>query len=109
MNAGDCGPELTGPLLDEPTLQRVGHRLETTVCAKLAIDAMEVVTQRLSRNAQLACDRRRVVAFGEEFEDAALVIGQRLDRCVLGRVIRKQLERKKNESAYDALRRAVRE
>jgi len=62
------------------------------VCAELAIDAVEAVAQRLSRNAQLAGDRRRVVAFGEEFEDAVLVVAQCLNRRVLGRVFRKRDE-----------------
>jgi hypothetical protein len=45
------------------------------VCAQHAIDVVEVVAQRLSRNAQLARDGRGIVTIGEEFEDAALVAG----------------------------------
>lgn len=73
-------------------LQRVCYRLEPIVCAELAIDAAEVVAQRSSRSAQLACDRRGVDAFREELDDAAFVTDQRLDRRVLGQVIGKRNE-----------------
>src|ERR1051326_7086836 len=79
-------------LIEQPAPLCVGHRLKAVVGAELAVDVVKVVAQRLSRNAQLAGDRRGIVASGEECEDAALVAGKCLDRRVLGRVIRKRDE-----------------
>src|SRR5207247_1230149 len=46
-----------------------------------------VVAECLGGNAQLAGDGRGVAAFGEELQDAALLLGERLDRCVMGLVV----------------------
>src|SRR5438093_4021169 len=75
--------ELRGPLFDEPTLLRVGHRLKAGVCAKLAVDVVEVIAECLGGDAQLAGDGRGVAAFGEELQDATLLIGERLDWGVM--------------------------
>src|SRR5256885_11123543 len=77
------GRELRGPLFDEPTLLRVGHRLKAGVCAKLAVDVVEVIAERLGGDAQLAGDGRGVAAFSEELQDTALLIGERLDSGVM--------------------------
>jgi hypothetical protein len=85
--AGNTGlRERSGWLFDEPALLRVGHRLETGVCAKLAVDVVEVIAECLSGNAQLPGDSRGGAAFGEELQDPALLLRERLDRCVMGRV-----------------------
>src|SRR5436190_8202992 len=73
-------------LFEEPTLLRVGHRLKAGVCAELVVDVVEMVAERLGGNAQLAGDGRGVAAFGEELQDAALLLGERLDRRVMGLV-----------------------
>src|SRR3989441_9584167 len=73
-------------LFEEPTLLRVGHRLKAGVCAELVVDVVEMVAERLGGNAQLAGDGRGIAAFGEELQDAALLLGERLDRCVMGGV-----------------------
>src|SRR5438046_8771632 len=80
------GRELRGSLFDEPTLLRVGHRLKAGVCAKLAVDVVEVIAECLGGNAQLAGDGRGVAAFGEELQDAAILLGARLDSRVMGLV-----------------------
>ena len=77
------GRELRGPLFDEPTLLRVGHRLKAGVCAKLAVDVVEVIAECLGGDAQLAGDGRGVAAFSEELQDTALLIGERLDWGVM--------------------------
>src|SRR2546428_9713019 len=86
MQAGAVGCELSGPLIDEPALLCGGHRLKASVCAKLAVDVVQVVAECLGGNAQLAGDRRGVAAFGEELQDAALLLGERLDWGVMGLV-----------------------
>src|SRR2546428_13407706 len=86
MQAGAVGCELSGPLIDEPALLCVGHRLKAGVCAKLAVDVVEGVAECLGGNAQLAGDGRGVAAFGEELQDATLLLGERLDRCGMGLV-----------------------
>src|SRR5207247_10201134 len=73
-------------LFEEPTLLRVGHRLKAGVCAELVVDVVEMVAERLGGNAQLAGDGRGIAAFGEELQDAALLLGERLDRRVMGLV-----------------------
>jgi hypothetical protein len=72
------------PLLDEAAPLGVGYRLETIVGAELQVDAVEVVAERLGGNPQLAGDGLGVVPFGEELQDATLVVGERLDRGVVG-------------------------
>src|SRR6058998_847079 len=79
-------------LFEEPTLLRVGHRLKAGVCAELVVDVVEMVAERLGGNAQLAGDGRGIAAFGEELQDAELLLGERLDRCVMGRVAGKRNE-----------------
>src|SRR2546428_14061794 len=86
MQAGAVGCELSGPLIDEPALLCVGHRLKASVCAKLAVDVVQVVAECLGGNAQLAGDGRGVATVGEELQDAALLLGERLDRGGMGLV-----------------------
>ena len=76
-------------LADDPATLGMRHRLESIVRAELAVDVVEVVAQRLSGNAQLAGDRRRVVAFGEKFEYLALMVRQCFNGRLLGYLIRK--------------------
>src|SRR5437763_14593695 len=45
-----------------------------------------MVAERLGGNAKFAGDGRGVATFGEELQDAALLLGERLDRCVMGLV-----------------------
>src|SRR3989442_12074281 len=71
-------------LFEEPTLLRVGHRLKAGVCAELVVDVVEMVAERLGGNAQLAGDGRGIAAFGEELQDAALLLGERLHKRVKG-------------------------
>src|SRR5438128_4284160 len=77
---------LRDDLVDEPALLRVGHRLKAGVCAKLAVDVVEVVAECLGGNAQLAGDGRGVAAVGEELQDAAFLLRERLDWGVMGLV-----------------------
>ena len=45
--ASDGKRELGGPLLEEPALLHVGHRLRAGVCAELVVDVVEMVAERL--------------------------------------------------------------
>jgi hypothetical protein len=54
------------------------------VGAELPIDVVQVITKRLGRDLQRACDGRGVAALGKECKDAVLLLGERGD----GRVIR---------------------
>src|SRR5437870_4599875 len=91
-------------LFEEPTLLRVGHRLKAAVCAELVVDVVEMVAERLGGNAQLAGDGRGIAAFGEELQDAALLLGERLDRRVMGLVAGERNELSRNlEHAVEPL------
>ena len=62
----------------------MGHCLKAVVGSELAVDVMEVITERLSGNAQLSSDGPGVLATGEQLQDATLVLRERFDRCVMG-------------------------
>jgi len=67
----------------------MGYSLEAVVCAELAVDMMEVVAECLGGDTQSTRNRRGVATLREELENATLLLGQRFDRCVLGRSIGK--------------------
>src|SRR2546429_5897181 len=79
-------------LLEEPTLLSVGHRLKAGVCAELVVDVVEMGAERLGGNAQLAGDGRGVATFGEELQDAELLLGERLHPRALGHVPRRRAD-----------------
>jgi hypothetical protein len=67
-------------LFDQAAALRVSHCFESRVRAKLAIDVVQVVSERLRGDLQLAGDGGRVASLGEEREDRLLPVGQELDR-----------------------------
>lgn len=58
----------------------VRHGLETVVGAELAVDVVQVVAECLGGNTEPAGDGRGVATLGKQLEDAALLLGERLDQ-----------------------------
>src|SRR2546429_6972376 len=83
-------------LFRSPALLCVGHRLKASVCAKLAVDVVQVVAECLGGNAQLAGDGRGVAAFGEELQRSEEHTSELQSRLHL--VCRLLLEKKKKTS-----------
>ena len=54
--------------------------------AELAVDVVEVVAQRMRGNLQHAGDAGGVAALGEQLQDPNLLVGERLDLRMAGRV-----------------------